>query len=284
MQLESVVSELVDIPPTPQIIPKLQALLRKDDCELEQIIDLLKVDVALSSKILRFANSTFYSGSTPASGLDEAIQRIGFREINRLVSISASKGVLAEALPAYNASEGEMLESSLACAQLMHALATISDAEKVDTYYTTGLMHGIGKIVINQYLKTRGLSLYGGQEGFEDEIEDVTPELERHVLGFTHVEAGAALLTNWKFPEDITEPIACQLDPSQAVHHPQLAWCLHLCALNAPHMCRQSQLSEATFIIPDQALEQMGMNREALFKQADKAFIEFNKIKAVALM
>jgi HD-like signal output (HDOD) protein len=239
MDLAKLVSTLEEIPPAPQIIPKLQAVLANPDASIKDVIELLKVDISISAKILRFANSSYFAGSTPANGLDEAIQRVGFREINRLVSIAVSKGVLGIALPAYNKKEGEMMEIALYCAEIMQVLAKKIEPERGDTYYTAGLFHGIGKLVINQYLKSRGLVLYGSVHDEDAPTPDVIPEIERNVLGFDNAEAAAAFLSLWKFPQDIVEPIRHQLTPAACTPIPKITMALHFAGTIAPNLCKE---------------------------------------------
>lgn len=278
MNLDTLISEVTDIPPAPQVIPRLQAILRDPSSDMTAVVECLKVDVSLSTKVLRFANSSYFAGSAAADGLEEAIQRIGFREINRLVSVATSKGILDKALPAYNAKEGELFETSLACAQIMHALAGTREPEKTDSFYTTGLLQGIGKIVINQYLKSRGLSLYGGHDGTAESMEEISPEFETSVLGFNHADAGAALLASWKFPPEITEPICFQYRPNEAPTLKARALCLNFANSWAPAF---REAGESFPQQPEQTAspEILGLNEPDLHALLQTAFSQFQNLR-----
>jgi HD-like signal output (HDOD) protein len=278
VNLQNIITELVDIPPAPQILPRLQAVLRRSDSDMEDVVALLKADVSLSSKILRFANSSYFAGSAQANGLDEAIQRIGFREVNRLVSVAVSKSVLESALPVYNAKEGELFENALARAQLMHANARSIDPNRVDTYYTTGLLSEIGKIVINQYLKSRGLSLYGGHDGNQESMEEIDPAFERRVLGFDHARAGAVLLESWQFPPEITVPIQYQYEAGKAPDFPVVARSLDFSRQLAPAFGQWQSVPES-IALPDSDAEGMGLSAGVLRDNVRIAHAEFIKIR-----
>ncbi|MFO7724715.1 MAG: HDOD domain-containing protein [Oceanipulchritudo sp.] len=278
MHLDTLISEVSDIPPAPQVLPRLQAILRDPDSDMTDVVAFLKVDVSLSTTVLRFANSSYFAGSTSADGLEEAIQRIGFREINRLVSMASSKGILDRALPVYNAKEGELFETSLACAQIMHALGGALEPGKTDSYYTTGLLHGIGKIVINQYFKSHGLSLYGGHDGTTESMEEISPDFENRVLGFNHADAGATLLAKWQFSPEITEPIRFQHRPAEAPVLPARAHCLHLANAAAP-VFREAGGSFPDSPLPSGADEAPGLDPESLQALLETAFAEFQDLR-----
>jgi len=282
MNLEQVVSEMDEIPSAPRILPKLQAILRNPHSDIGDITSLLKVDVSLAAKILRLANSSYFAGAAPASGLDNAIQRIGLREINRLVSLAVSKGVLDVALPAYNAKEGELLETSLCCAQLMHSLAKEIGPDELDTYYTAGLFHGVGKLVINQYLRPRGLTLYGGHDGAGESMQDIGPEVETKILGFDHTEAGAAFLTSWQFPQDIVDPIRFQISPQTSESHRKISHALHFSRNTASLLSVVSEVPDDVEV-SDELLSTLEIEKKCLLACMTQAHAEYNLIKSSLL-
>lgn len=276
MNLESVISEAVDIPPVAKIFPKLLKTLKDPNSEMQDIIELLKVDVTLSANILRYANGSYYGNGTPTNGLEAAIQRIGVSEVNRLVSIAASKSVLDKPLIAYNIKEGEMIEDSLATAQLMHALGCQIDRDLADTFYTTGLLHAIGKIVINQYLKTRGMSLYGGNDLTTETTQDISTEFERKILGFDHAEAGAALIQSWSFAPDMVDAIRHQHSPETAPGEIQLTACLNFSNKIGPIF----RLTESSPIcaITEEICTRIGLKAEQIQACMDRAFVDYQEV------
>lgn len=282
IDLDTVISELNEIPPAAQILPKLMRTLRDPQSDAQDIVQLLKVDVSLSTQILRYASSSLFGSISPASGLEEAIQRIGFREINRLVSIAASKGLLNHELSSYNSEEGELLQESLATAQIMHALGQATHSESSDTFYTTGLLHCIGKIAIDQHLKGRGMSLYSGSGHIEFDDSDPSIALgrERQILGFDHAEAGAALLEKWGFSPQIVEALREQYGLQEPLHQPQLSYCLNL-AGNIGVLFRKAGAEEERpeYSIDLEKYEAIGLSQEQFDACLDTAFREFSKVR-----
>jgi putative nucleotidyltransferase with HDIG domain len=222
ISLQQIVDGVVSLPPTPRILPKLQKLLRDPNSGIHDIISLLKVDAPMTAQIVRLSNSAFYNTGEPVTSLEEAVNRLGFREVYRVASVAAATQVMGEALPLYNMGKGELLEGSVSTAVLMVELSSRARRMDLDAAYTTGLLHGIGKVVINQYFIKHGLELYGNNAG---EVVDIM--WERKLLGFDHAEAGAAILQKWNFPDEIRVPVLAQLDPLKA---PSMqAWACQLC-------------------------------------------------------
>jgi HD-like signal output (HDOD) protein len=211
ISLEQIVEGVVNLPPTPRILPKLQKLLRNPDSGIHDIISLIKIDAPMTAQIVRLSNSAYYNTGESVQSLEEAVNRLGFREVYRVTSVAAAQQVMGEALPLYNMGKGELLEGSVSTAILMVELGSRSRRVDLDSAYTTGLLHSIGKVIINQYFLKHGLELYGNTAG--DTIDIMW---ERKLLGFDHAQAGAAILKKWNFPDEILIPVKFQLDPLKA--------------------------------------------------------------------
>lgn len=279
MQLEKVISEVVRLPSHPQILPKLQALLRDPDTDLDDIVKFLKVDVALTASILKLVNSTYYGLAAPAQGLDEAVSLLGFREVYHIASMAATKDVMNEALPFYNAKEGDLLRDSIATAQIMTAVADALRMRGADNYYTSGLLHGIGKIVINQYFEKRGLAVYSGDHGVDSTPHEVTIEEEKDLFGFDHAEAGAALLMSWNFPDDIIVPIRCQHAPEQSVSHRTIATALAFSRGMAVRFNTEESEPGEWGLVPDERVEKLGISPERTVDLLSEAYAKYAEIK-----
>ncbi len=232
ISLQQIVDGIVNLPPTPRILPKLQKLLRDPNSGIHDIISLLKVDAPMTAQIVRMSNSAYYNTGEPVQSLEEAVNRLGFREVYRISSVAAAQQVMGEALPLYNMGKGELLEGSVATAVLMVELCSRARRPDLDAAYTTGLLHSMGKVVINQYFLKHGLELYGNAAG-----EAVDILWERRLLGFDHAQAGAAILQKWNFPDEIRVPVLFQLDPLKAPSQ-QSVCCLLSIARSCAHTLR----------------------------------------------
>ena len=263
ISLEQIVEGIVNLPPTPRILPKLQKLLRDPDSSIHDIISLVKVDAPMTAQIVRLSNSAYYNSGDPVQSLEEAVNRLGFREVYRVTSVAAAHQVMGEALPLYNMGKGELLEGSVSTAILMVEIGSRARRLDLDAAYTTGLLHSIGKVVINQYFLKHGLELYGNVGG-----ETVDVMWERRLLGFDNAAAGAAILEKWKFPDEILVPVKCQLEPLKAPVHQSWACQLAVARLVAPTLRTKDGTAPKLegITIDKEVLECAGLDQERLLE------------------
>ncbi|MFP4157171.1 MAG: HDOD domain-containing protein [Opitutales bacterium] len=202
--LQQILKETKEISPAPQILPKLHKLLDDPNSELDDAVNLIKMDVGLSGSVLKYANSSLFGAGLKVETLDMAVQRFGFRQVQKLVMVATGKSALNVDLKHYNHSDYSLFEISLACAELMREMAKTDRLMDPDLAFTIGLFHGIGKLVIEGYFSRHEIVFFEGSNNL------ITLQQERKLLGFDHAEAGAALLKNWKFADSIVGPIRHQ--------------------------------------------------------------------------
>ncbi|MFA5257242.1 MAG: HDOD domain-containing protein [Opitutales bacterium] len=223
MKAEDVISQIEKLPPAPAVLPTLLNLLRNTNSDTAEIIRLIRLDPSLTAQVLRMGNSVYYAMSTPSYELEDAVSRIGFREVYKLVAMVCGQQLFNHSIQALFLGKGELWEYSLATGFVMEQMATELGMDAT-TAYTSGLLHAIGKMIITAHpsmdyadvfriVEARGISI---------------AQAEREVWGVTHSEVGAALLRQWKFREDIVTPIEYQSCPAQAPTHRKLACMMHL--------------------------------------------------------
>lgn len=207
MDINIVVDSAQDLPPTPQILPKLRTVLRDPDAGLDDIEKLIRVDAPLTARVVRLSNSGSMGCSNRCENLREAVGRLGFAEVYRVVAAASTQQILGAKLPVYNLDSGELWLSSITRATLMKAFAKSINGDP-DHLYTLGLLSELGKVVINAYFLKRGLEVYSpnGQEV-------AIPEMENQLLGFNHAQVGARVLEKWGFSTEISQPIAVMFTP-----------------------------------------------------------------------
>ena len=222
MDIKAVIEGVRKLPLTPQILPKLQNLIRDPGAEIEDIVTLIKMDAPLVAQVVRLSNSVFFGSALPSQSVEDAVKRLGFNEVFRVVNLIVSQQVLGQEMTCYGKGQGELFQESLYCGVIMEKLAIRAKLDPSNAY-TIGLLHPIGKVVINQYLLTRSMILYDGSSG-----QSLTQEDEKALLGFNNAEVAGALLRGWNFPEELTMPIEHQYNPETAAPHDKLAQLLRL--------------------------------------------------------
>ncbi|MCC7373872.1 MAG: HDOD domain-containing protein [Verrucomicrobiales bacterium] len=189
----------------PQVLSRALRLVRQPDVSVGQIADLVTNDAALSADFLHLSNSALFRGGEPCTRLTDAIQRLGMKELIRVISLSLSKNVYGKDLANYGITASQYWTESVWSALFMDYLAKQANADPSEAY-VVGILHQLGRVLINEAILEAGWSLFwDGREPIENWEAD-------HV-GFTHAEAGALLLRRWDFPEAIIAPVVQQFTP-----------------------------------------------------------------------
>ncbi len=237
---EQVVCELRHLPSAPKVLPRLKRLLSDGNSSMSEIVELIRLDPGISARVLQTANSAYYSKGNRCFNVDDAVNRVGYDQIYDLVAYAVASQVLVRPLDAYGIEPDQMWFSSVACGLAAEILAGQTGEER-DIAYTVGLLHGVGMLAIDEWLVRHHPGLRLTNHDFPRE----TCEAERALLGFTHAEAGAALLRHWDFSATMSEPVRWQYFPRSTAGHQRMA-----CLLHAAKWVRSTICAPASAAIP----------------------------------
>ncbi|MBI1839717.1 MAG: HDOD domain-containing protein [Verrucomicrobia bacterium] len=222
-RIDEFIRSAKSLPPAPRILPQLMQLLRQTDVDSSKVVDLVTFDPALTAKILQVCNSAAYAGAMPVADLREALLRLGFAEIFRIVASVIGEQALGAAQAGYGIGRGELWEHSAVAAVAAQIIAQDRGLDPQQAF-TAGLLHDVGKIVLAKALE-------GSYERIIEETDihqQSLVEAEKAVLGVDHAQVGGRLLAQWKFPEPLVEAVTWHHDPSSAENHQPLAACVYL--------------------------------------------------------
>lgn len=265
MKISTLIQDISQLPPTPQILPKLQELLADPDSSLTDVTKLIRLDPALTAQIIKISNSVYYGGATAVESIDEAVNRVGFNEVYKLVGMIVTRQILGDALPIYNHDIGHLWETSILTGVLMYELAWPARAER-EVAYTVGLLHGLGKVIINAYHYEHGIP------GYEEHIHEMTVEWEREILGFTHAEVSSELLQKWSFDGNIRLPIEYQHRPyTVPPDHALSTSLLYVAKAAVRHIETLHTITPKTFEIEEDILEMTTLDKETVVEHTIKA-------------
>ncbi|MBD3393488.1 MAG: HDOD domain-containing protein, partial [Chitinivibrionales bacterium] len=89
MSIESLVDRINDLPSLSPVLARMNAIVASSEASAFEIVDALKLDPAISTKVLRLANSAYVGIPRTVSSLHNAVVILGQRRIHSLV-LSAS--------------------------------------------------------------------------------------------------------------------------------------------------------------------------------------------------
>lgn len=217
---ESILRLARKLPTSPHIFGRLGRLLNDMNSDLTDIVKLVAVDSGLTGRVIRLSNSVFFRGEQPVKSLDEAINRVGFREMHRIVGVAMSEQIFQGGLPVYNLSAEGLWENSVLTALAMERLAKTAGEDESEAY-TVGLLRGIGKLVLDMLIQVE----HPGINCPDTETLDL-PKWERAWAAVTSNEAGSMILQEWKMPESVVIGVRDHYRPTEAT--PRLGALLHI--------------------------------------------------------
>lgn len=190
------------LPAAPQVLAELGELLQDVNAGLGQVADLLKRDAALAARIIRISNSSVMGGSLRIGDVEDAVNRVGFGEVYRLVGLATTSRLADRALN-YYLIEADQLRDHI----LFTALAAEAIAEDMGlssrSAYTAGLLRTLGMMVLDRVARER----LPQNESFNPQLFDGYAAWEGNVFSLSNCEVSALILGEWKFPTDIVTAV-----------------------------------------------------------------------------
>lgn len=184
------------------VLSRLDALLKDYNSDLGEAERLIESDGALSGSIIQISNSVIYGVGETNDSVQEALQKVGFDQTLKLVSLALSKQVFMRDLDTYGVSADAYWRYSYFVAVFMEGQAPRIGGDASDAYLL-GLLHGIGRVVINELLHVNDVEI------FWDRFVPIN-QWELAMVGFTGEVAGSLLLKNWNFSESVYRRLANQ--------------------------------------------------------------------------
>lgn len=219
---DAIVREVKHLPSAPRVLPRLKRLLADANSSMAEIVAFIRLDPGIAARVLQAGNSAYFSKGTRCNTIDEAVNRVGYDQIYELVSYAVASQVLVRPLEVYGLDADDQWRRSVACALAAELLAERTHLDR-ESAYTIGLLHGIGMVVIDEWSLLQGRGLRFAAGGFPREAVDE----ERAALGCTHADVGAALLRDWEFSPELSEPVRLQYTPRSSAVHQRFASLLH---------------------------------------------------------
>lgn len=209
------IKSCASLPSLPTIAVQLLELAQKEEVDIAEIARIISKDPALSGKILRTVNSSFYGRAQAVSTISQALVILGLQSVKTLVLGFSLVSNLAK-----SKSKGfkhiDYWRHSMFAATAARSIANKLGVVQQEEAFLIGLLSDIGMLVLDQVLADE----YGDLIGEVKSHNDVAGVEERE-LKMTHAEISGILAEQWKLPPLLSTPIA-RHHSSHLVTDPQL--------------------------------------------------------------
>jgi putative nucleotidyltransferase with HDIG domain len=187
-----ILAEIDRLAPLPTVVMDVVRMVEDANSTIADLERLISQDLIIAARVCKLANSSFYARNAPAKTVGDAVKRLGFKTIKSLVIAAGAGKSLTKSMAHYAYNEFGLWKHSLGL-----ALATRSLARNLglpfhlqDELFLAGLMHDIGKLVLDPILGKAGI-----ESGW------LTTDREVATVGLDHTEVGCRVAKKWNLPE-----------------------------------------------------------------------------------
>lgn len=212
-RLISSIGGLTSLPSLPNLYLRVTEEAASPTGSLESVGEIIASDVAMTAKILQLVNSAYFGLRSDVTSPVQATRVLGLDAVRAIViTVELFSGARADAaVPDMQALWQHSIVAGGVAKQAARALGLGRKA--IDQALLAGMLHDVGKLV----------EISGIQEGYArvkalmSEQGLGVVEAERQVLGCTHADIGAYLLTLWGFTSPVVEAVAYHHHPGDSL-------------------------------------------------------------------
>lgn len=197
MDLQKFLAKAGELPALPRVANHILALIADPNTTAAKLEKAIILDQALTAKVLRIANSSFYGGLRDVNTVSEAIVRLGFVTIRNWTLVTAAKAVFVDAqtAPALQ----QVWQQSVLSAMASQLVAERVHFRAPEAVFVGGLMQNIGQLALAKAAPDQF------RQVMEASAEAQVPYhvVERELLGFDHGDLGAMLIREWNLSDEL---------------------------------------------------------------------------------
>ena len=203
--------KIKELPLLPDILMKLNRVLHSKSVTIDTVNTIIEKDPALTAKILKLANSSYYGLSYMVGTLKKAITVLGFNTIRNLAVTVSVSGIFAGNTHR-SVDVQKLWHHSIGCAIASKSLLSGKNPLIQEKAFMGGILHDIGKIIIFLNFPEDTKKIIEKIKGNKLLTES---EAERELLGFDHSDLGSFIAEKWHFPKELACSISLHHNPEQ---------------------------------------------------------------------
>ena len=215
------------IQPIPQVALKILRLINEEEHDIKELTEEIRQDQVICARTLKFCNSAIFAGKRKIDSLDHALTYLGFKNLIKLVISTSVGSYYGRSGSGYSLCKGGLYHHAVGTAIISEKLANLTAKVEPGLAYTAGLLHDIGKVVLDQYITSAYPLFY--RQLFEEETNFL--EAEKTILGIDHTEVGCNLALRWSLPDSLIDTIRYHHEPENAVRNFELTHIVYLADL-----------------------------------------------------
>ncbi len=271
----ALVKNVLQLISLPEIYLRLQQTIDNPTHTREQVAEIITYDPSLSARVLRIANSSYYSFPSKIETVASAVGIIGERDLRNLVLATTVVGSM-NVLTYKGVNIDDFWLHSLRCGIIARLIAKSVGGNNSEILFLAGILHDLGILVIYQ----QDAAVADAVAHQIEEQHQFRDQAERELMGFDHAEVGALLIEAWGLSKELSELARCHHQYQLAQTNQQATMMLALANLLAG---ADFNLASATDIRFEALIEQLGISKNNLAEIVETGEQQCAEVKTIIL-
>ncbi len=192
--------ELIEATSFPPAALRIYKLVSSDNTDIDQIVTAISIDPVLSAKVLKVANSPFFSRGRHTDNLKHALSLVGINAVRTVVLCAA----IHDLYKAATELDVKMWAHTLGVSLIASMISKQTGRADENTAATAGLFHDIGGLVLKNAFPEKYAEMARSLEGSDLSFYST----EDRLFGTNHSIAGTLLAKKWGLGKDYSIVIA----------------------------------------------------------------------------
>ena len=208
---QSLVKESIELISLPDVYIRLKSVINSPNASMSDVAQIIVHDPAITARLLRLVNSSFFGLTTKIDTMTHAINMLGTQQVHDLVLatvvVDSFSGFTNDSFNIY-----DFWFKSVYCAVTARLLAYHCGDIDTERPFVAGLLHNIGHLVAFQKMPVESQKAIALAAQKNINIF----QAEREVMGFDYAEVGAELMREWQLPESLQNITQYHIEPVKA--------------------------------------------------------------------
>ncbi|MGD9200010.1 MAG: HDOD domain-containing protein [Chitinispirillia bacterium] len=272
-----ILEKLTNLPSFPQIFYKIENILSDPESSVSDIVNVLKYDPGITSRVLRLANSAYIGIPQTVSSLKNAVIILGQKRIHSLV-LTWSILSMFKSFRCYSFNLKRYWKHSVTVGTIGESIAKhlkryeIVEPEEV---FCSGILHDIGKLVLSIF-EPETIS-----NAFKEAQRTNTPFFQNEDNSVSHSKIGSIVASNWKFPQNLIDAIQFHHSPFKMETVKKTVLIVHISDILSHMIAINTFIEEEIPAINRKAVEILGLNPEYLRVIAHKTLEKGKQLESL---
>lgn len=198
---DSILLPTLQLPSLPQNFHDLQRVINDPNSSASDVAEVISLSPSLAAMLLRLVNSPMYSVRSKVDTISRAVAMVGTKQLSYLATGATVMRAFQD-IPEDLVDLTSFWKHCVAVGVVSRLLAERSGLGNGERYFTAGLLHDIGRLILFRFLPESA----GNALALARKKRILLHYAELDVINYDHASLGCVALRRWNLPESLTLP------------------------------------------------------------------------------